>query len=57
MRSRAACEAATNSELALSSSMPAAADFYRHFGFHDLDERRLLRRLTDIAQAVGDQPT
>lgn len=35
---------------------PAAADFYRHFGFHDLDERRLWRRQTDIAQAIGDQP-
>jgi predicted N-acetyltransferase YhbS len=35
---------------------PAAADFYRHFGFHDLDERRLWRRLTDIAHAIADPP-
>ena len=31
---------------------PAAADFYRHFGFHDLDERRLWRRINDIARAI-----
>lgn len=31
-----------------------AAAFYRHFGFHDLDERRLWRRLADIAAALGD---
>jgi predicted N-acetyltransferase YhbS len=30
-----------------------AADFYRHFGFRDLDERRLWRRLTDIARTLG----
>lgn len=30
-----------------------AAEFYRHFGFRDLDQRRLWRRLTDIAAAVG----
>jgi len=30
-----------------------AASFYRHFGFRDLDERRLWRRLTDIAAALG----
>jgi len=30
-----------------------AADFYRHFGFHDLDETRLWRRLADISAAVG----
>ena len=29
-----------------------AASFYRHFGFHDLDERRLWRRLSDIANAL-----
>jgi predicted N-acetyltransferase YhbS len=29
-----------------------AADFYRHFGFHDLDEIRLWRRLADIAGAL-----
>lgn len=30
-----------------------AANFYRHFGFRDLDARRLWRRLTDVAQALG----
>jgi len=30
-----------------------AAAFYRHFGFHDLDDRRLWRRLADVARAVG----
>jgi predicted N-acetyltransferase YhbS len=30
-----------------------AAAFYRHFGFHDLDDRRLWRRLSDIDRAVG----
>jgi GNAT superfamily N-acetyltransferase len=30
-----------------------AAAFYRHFDFHDLDENRLWRRLTDIATALG----
>jgi predicted N-acetyltransferase YhbS len=29
-----------------------AGDFYRHFGFRDLDERRLWRRLADIARAL-----
>jgi predicted N-acetyltransferase YhbS len=29
-----------------------AARFYRHFGFHDLEDRRLWRRLTDIARAL-----
>jgi predicted N-acetyltransferase YhbS len=29
-----------------------AATFYRHFGFHDLDELRLWRRLRDIAAAL-----
>lgn len=32
---------------------PEAADFYRHFGFHDLDERRLWRRLADIEQSLA----
>jgi GNAT superfamily N-acetyltransferase len=36
---------------------PKAADFYCHFGFRDLDERRLWRRLADIAQALRDRPT
>lgn len=31
---------------------PAAADFYRHFGFRDLDGHRLWRRLADIARAL-----
>ncbi len=31
---------------------PAAADFYRHFGFRDLHDRRLWRRLGDIARAL-----
>ncbi len=30
-----------------------AAAFYRHFGFHDLVGRRLWRRLSDIAAALG----
>lgn len=29
-----------------------AAGFYRHFGFHDLDEGRLWRRLADVASAL-----
>jgi predicted N-acetyltransferase YhbS len=29
-----------------------AADFYRHLGFRELDERRLWRRLTDITNAL-----
>lgn len=29
-----------------------AAAFYRHFGFHQLDDRRLWRRLTDVARAL-----
>lgn len=32
-----------------------AADFYRHFDFHDLDSRRQWRRLSDIAAAL-DEP-
>jgi GNAT superfamily N-acetyltransferase len=31
-----------------------AADFYRHFDFHDLDSRRLWRRLRDIAAALEE---
>lgn len=31
-----------------------AAGFYRHFGFHDLEGRRLWRRLADVEQAVGE---
>jgi len=31
---------------------PDAANFYRHFGFRDLDEQRLWRRLTDITHAL-----
>ncbi len=31
---------------------PEAADFYRHFGFHDLDGRRLWRRLADVAHSL-----
>lgn len=31
----------------------AAAEFYRHFDFHDLDDRRLWRRLSDIAAALS----
>lgn len=30
-----------------------AAEFYRHFNFHDLDHGRLWRRLNDIAAALG----
>lgn len=30
-----------------------AAAFYRHFDFHQLDDRRLWRRLADIVQALG----
>ncbi len=30
-----------------------AAAFYRHFGFHDLADRRLWRRLSDIDRALG----
>jgi len=30
-----------------------AAQFYRHFDFHDLDQGRLWRRLGDIATALG----
>jgi predicted N-acetyltransferase YhbS len=31
-----------------------AAEFYRHFDFHDFDARRLWRRLSDIAAALGE---
>jgi len=31
---------------------PEAGDFYRHFGFRDLDGQRLWRRLADIARAL-----
>lgn len=31
----------------------AAAQFYRHFDFHDLDDRRLWRRLNDVANVLG----
>ena len=31
-----------------------AAAFYQHFGFHDLEARRLWRRLADIARALGE---
>jgi GNAT superfamily N-acetyltransferase len=31
-----------------------AIGFYRHFGFHELESRRLWRRLTDIDRAVND---
>jgi predicted N-acetyltransferase YhbS len=30
-----------------------AAAFYRYFGFHELAEHRLWRRLGDVAQATG----
>jgi len=30
----------------------AAANFYLHFGFHRLEDRRLWRRLTDISRAL-----
>ncbi|MGH9293037.1 MAG: histone acetyltransferase [Acidimicrobiales bacterium] len=30
-----------------------AANFYRHFDFHDLSEHRLWRRLSDIAAALN----
>lgn len=30
-----------------------AVGFYRHFGFHQLEDRRLWRRISDIARAVG----
>lgn len=30
-----------------------AAEFYRHFDFHNLDQQRLWRRLNDIAAAFG----
>lgn len=31
-----------------------AIDFYRHFDFHPLDDRRLWRRLSDIAVSLGE---
>jgi ribosomal protein S18 acetylase RimI-like enzyme len=31
----------------------AAVAFYRHFGFHQLEGRRLWRRPSDIARGVG----
>jgi GNAT superfamily N-acetyltransferase len=31
-----------------------AAEFYRHFDFHDFDARRLWRRLSDSATALGE---
>lgn len=30
-----------------------AAGFYRHFDFHDLDGKRLRRRLGDIERTLG----
>jgi predicted N-acetyltransferase YhbS len=30
-----------------------AVSFYQHFGFHPLEARRLWRRLSDVARAVG----
>ncbi len=36
----------------LDAISPEAASFYRHFGFRDLDERRLWRKLTDIVHAL-----
>ena len=33
-----------------------AANFYRHFDFHKLDDRRLWRRLADIEHALGSSP-
>jgi GNAT superfamily N-acetyltransferase len=30
-----------------------AGDFYRHFGFRDLDDTRLWRRLADVSAALG----
>ncbi len=30
-----------------------AVGFYRHFGFHQLEDRSLWRRISDIARAVG----
>ena len=35
---------------------PEAASFYRHFDFHDLDDRRPWRRLADIANAITPPP-
>jgi predicted N-acetyltransferase YhbS len=35
---------------------PEAADFYRHFGFRDLDGHRLWRRLGDITRALEAEP-
>jgi len=32
---------------------PEPAEFYRHFDFHDLDERRLWRRIGDIERVLG----
>ena len=34
-------------------SPEAAAGFYRHVGFHDLDAQHLWRRLGDIERALG----
>jgi len=33
-----------------------AAAFYCHFDFHQLYDRRLRRRLADVARAVGERP-
>ncbi len=35
----------------------SASGFYRHFGFRDLDERRLWRKLADVRAAISDCPT
>lgn len=34
------------------ASNEQAVGFYRHFGFHQLDERRLWRRMSDIERAL-----
>lgn len=33
-----------------------ATAFYEHFDFHQLEGRRLWRRLSDVARAVGMEP-
>ena len=33
-----------------------AVAFYEHFDFHELEGRRLWRRLGDVARAVGIEP-
>ena len=56
MRCAAVCAAAASSEHErwLVAMDDQAVAFYRHSDFHQLDDRRLWRRLADVAGALGE---